>query len=1143
MAEDPLRKISVYRTATRVYLFARTKDRDAWRVLKFSRDSEATELDVVADKTVYSEKECRALLKQINDGNLQHGGLKFVCVADAIIGCFRFLEGYFLLLVTKKRFQGTVCGSKIYGIGASALVSLCSSDKRESRDEQRYRKLLGGLELTKDFFFSYDYPLWQTVQGTLDKNSAAQGPWDPSNMFVWNEYLTRPLRDAVGSLWVKPLIHGFWQQRSFNVDGHALTVTLVARRSKFFAGTRYRKRGVNDDGQVANHVEVEQIVSAGFDMHTRFPVVASMVQVRGSIPLYWEHELGTRKVKPAIHLQRYDPLYTSTCLHFQDLASRYGSPLLILNLVKSTEKVARESILRRELDLAIEYYNRKFSGSPKVQHIPWDFKSHAKQPGGDILQDIAPVLNGALGRTGIFVCPPAPPSVVASRTDFSKDWEPSLVLQRGVLRTNCIDCLDRTNAAQFAYGLAALGHELRALEISDSDTISPRSSLAAQLMDMYEQMGNVISRQYGGSDAHSTLFQRERGNWEAATTMRDKLTSLHRFYSNHFSDSERQDAINLFLGHFRPKTGSPPIWELEHDLYLHSAPRRSLLPSIPELPLRLAPGPSAPSVQDAPCPYEGVKTWVSGGQSPQDLPSADSGTAMESTSVGPDGIDFALSPECSNRHGGTAGDLLAPAGAVGVDMGPCPPGTCGLATEKELQTAERACGATESQLSMSRVPTAVLNGFTRRHGVASFRTSANQAKRAKLESFDRKIGKQPNFMQDVRTRADPQKSYLPLWLASPLGRSSSAKPPVHRQFSLHAVHSSVSLASSSESESSSPLQATPKAQNLWSMPSSPSGVPRAMGRTPGGLSQAASPSGVAVLSGPGVLCISNDPISPLQKSSGRRSQDSSLSHALALTPNGSLKADGSLLQFRHMEHVPPYPTFAFEEEADSPISVESSGVIPRRGHSLGAVGSTYDTGGAPRERGSARRAPFRGVREFWKPAPQAASVTKVPLERRSTSADLGAGARNICRATPTADRSMRALDLAGSEVRQGSVSSSRRTSISVVGHQGNVDLGLTPLQTALWKSSSSTDRVWYTQNEQTHKAYDRFMSAVAAQLHEAQTQALVQQYSAFCNPVVPISLDVTGFESGAGAAWRQQAGLLGARTFGELSLRSLVSAL
>ena len=37
------------------------------------------------------------------------------------------------------------------------------------------------------------------------------------------------------------------------------------------------------------------------------------------------------------------------------------------------------------------------------------------------------------------------------------------VFQRGVLRTNCIDCLDRTNVAQYAYGLAALGHQLEDL--------------------------------------------------------------------------------------------------------------------------------------------------------------------------------------------------------------------------------------------------------------------------------------------------------------------------------------------------------------------------------------------------------------------------------------------------------------------------------------------------------------------------------------------------------------------------------------------------------------------------------------------------------------------------------------------------------
>jgi hypothetical protein len=45
----------------------------------------------------------------------------------------------------------------------------------------------------------------------------------------------------------------------------------------------------------------------------------------------------------------------------------------------------------------------------------------------------------------------------------------TLKLQDGVARTNCIDCLDRTNAAQFVIGKRALGHQLHALGVL-SDT-------------------------------------------------------------------------------------------------------------------------------------------------------------------------------------------------------------------------------------------------------------------------------------------------------------------------------------------------------------------------------------------------------------------------------------------------------------------------------------------------------------------------------------------------------------------------------------------------------------------------------------------------------------------------------------------------
>ncbi len=97
----------------------------------------------------------------------------------------------------------------------------------------------------------------------------------------------RPLRLALqSSSWVIPLIHGFWQQRSLALFGRTLTVTLIARRSKHFAGTRYRKRGVNFKGQVANDVEAEQLVDAGIDRRTGMPQLASIVQVSSLAPCH-----------------------------------------------------------------------------------------------------------------------------------------------------------------------------------------------------------------------------------------------------------------------------------------------------------------------------------------------------------------------------------------------------------------------------------------------------------------------------------------------------------------------------------------------------------------------------------------------------------------------------------------------------------------------------------------------------------------------------------------------------------------------------------------------------------------------------------------------------------------------------------------
>jgi hypothetical protein len=65
-------------------------------------------------------------------------------------------------------------------------------------------------------------------------------------------------------------------------------------------------------------------------------------------------------------------------------------------------------------------------------------------------------------------------------------------------------------------------------------------------------MGDTLALQYGGSSAHNHFLNihsnGSNGQWRAAAHSREMLTSVRRFYNNTYTDAEKQDAINLFLG-------------------------------------------------------------------------------------------------------------------------------------------------------------------------------------------------------------------------------------------------------------------------------------------------------------------------------------------------------------------------------------------------------------------------------------------------------------------------------------------------------------------------------------------------------------------------------------------------------------------
>ncbi|KAF7096315.1 hypothetical protein CFC21_098280 [Triticum aestivum] len=616
-ADDPtaasatLEKFRLYETRARFYVIGSSREKRWFRVLKIDR-SEPSELHLSEDPVWYSQQEVKSLLQRIAEGNRSTGGLTFVTKAYGIAGCIKFLESYYLILVTKRRQIGCICGHAIYCIDESQMITIPHSsvqtDVATSKNELRYKKLLASVDLTKDFFYSYTYPIMQSLQQNVTSAGMKETPYE--NLFVWNTFLTEPIRSRCrNALWSVALVHGHFKQVKLSVFGRELNVILISRRSRHFAGTRYLKRGVNDHGKVANDVETEQIVFEE-EAGSWKGRMSAIVQMRGSIPLFWSQEAGRLSPKPDIFVQRYDPTYEATKLHFDDLAQRYGQPIIILNLIKTVEKRPREMMLRREFFNAVGYLNQNVPEERKLRFIHWDFHKFAKSKSANVLGVLGGVASEALDLTGFYYSgkPKVQKrrSIQLSRTSTARDVEirassgdlPRLssnadalgsiasqdmrkedskheplgdapCYQTGVLRTNCIDCLDRTNVAQYAYGLAALGRQLHAMGLTDVSKIHPDSSIASALMEMYQSMGDALAHQYGGSAAHNTVFPERQGKWKATTQSREFLKSIKRYYSNAYTDGEKQDAINLFLGYFQPQEGKPALWDLDTDYYLH----------------------------------------------------------------------------------------------------------------------------------------------------------------------------------------------------------------------------------------------------------------------------------------------------------------------------------------------------------------------------------------------------------------------------------------------------------------------------------------------------------------------------------------------------------------------------------------------
>ncbi|CAN6202219.1 unnamed protein product [Urochloa humidicola] len=610
-----LQSFELYEAESKFYILGTNSEKTLWRLLTIDR-MEPSELNVDEDSTVHSQSDYLDLLEVLDEDHRSTGGVKFVTNCFGIIGFIKFLGPYYMLIITEQRKIGDIFGHPVYQVTKTAMIELSNSKTKpnliNSKDENRYKKLLQTIDLRKDFFFSHSYHIMRSFQKNFSDPKEGWELYD--TMFVWNEFLTRGIRNILKTtLWTVALVYGFFKQDKLAICGKDIMLTLIARRSRHYAGTRYLKRGVNDEGRVANDVETEQIVYEDMPGPRQ---ISSVVQNRGSIPLFWSQETSKLNLKPDIILHEKDNNYEATRLHFENLRKRYGNPIIILNLIKTREKRPREIILRREFDRAIKIINSGLPGEDHLRFLHWDLHKNS-QRSTNALQVLLKVAFEALNLTEFFYYQVSPaqrtedflnlsttlkngfgPHVyddnnncgnadyVDDLDDISQDdtcgssdpgngiaEDSSEVngstqikppkFQKGVLRTNCIDCLDRTNVAQYAYGLAALGHQLHALGSLESPEVHLDSPLSRHLMHFYERMGDTLALQYGGSAAHNKIFSAKRGHLKFAIQSQEFFRTLQRYYSNAYMDAYKQAAINLFLGYFEPQAGKPALWEPE----------------------------------------------------------------------------------------------------------------------------------------------------------------------------------------------------------------------------------------------------------------------------------------------------------------------------------------------------------------------------------------------------------------------------------------------------------------------------------------------------------------------------------------------------------------------------------------------------
>jgi hypothetical protein len=509
--------------------------------------------------------------------------------------------------------MGRLKGHMVYKVIATEFLPLRERPLHDL-DEDKYLNLLKAFLKAGPMYFSYSFDLTNCIQRQA-QSDLSQPLWKRADdRFFWNKFVQSDLIDfrTSGSRqshgqqlgadpYILPIIFGMLEIRPTQIKGTPLTLILISRRSRHRAGTRYFSRGMDEEGHVSNFNETEQIVilndsaagklggfAGGVGIHdekgsngTEVQIM-SYVQTRGSVPVYWA-EVNTLHYTPKLQIRGVETAVSAARAHFSEQIRIYGENYLV-NLVnqKGREKRVKEayeqmikllvsspSEAQKGDQITEEKFNVVESSSRKqefdrLHYVYFDFHNETKGLQWHRAQLLLDQLHDPLVKQQYF-----------RGVDMPADVEGRLEVrmqQTSVVRTNCMDCLDRTNVVQSMLARYTLDRILTDVGILQrGETFKVDSGFEFLFRNLWADNADIVSKSYSGTGALKTDFTRT-GNRTKAGALQDLRNSITRYAKNNFTDGPKQDAFDLFLGAYLPTGRSAPVFIDQRPLLLQAIP-------------------------------------------------------------------------------------------------------------------------------------------------------------------------------------------------------------------------------------------------------------------------------------------------------------------------------------------------------------------------------------------------------------------------------------------------------------------------------------------------------------------------------------------------------------------------------------------